>query len=191
MSEWLSPTPPLVVLTLYVMKKMISDLTYKVVALSEVTQLDQNECINWAMEMLELGYESPSLLILSACDKSSSYFEIKSYLEDAVNELGFKIKTGDSGVISYSYYFINEISLKRNVRSNLTELYRFCQQRDYEGIIHEFYLLYWAWDQIEYDDTNDNHYWAGMNKGSIKDTVIRIANSWKIENKEHYIQHTI
>ena len=41
---------------------MISDLTYKVVTLSEVVQLDPKEFIDWAVEMLEFGYETPNVL---------------------------------------------------------------------------------------------------------------------------------
>jgi len=72
---------------------MISELTYKVVALSEVIQLNPNECVDWAIEMLEHGYETPNLIMLAGCDKSTSYFEIKSYLEDAIKELGLKMKS--------------------------------------------------------------------------------------------------
>ena len=166
---------------------MISDLTYKVVALHEVIQLDPNECVDWAIQMLELGYETPNLLMLAGSCKSTSYFEIKSLLENAIQELGLKMKSGDQGVISYSYYFIKEISLGKNVRLNLTELYEFCKQRDYEGIIYDFYLLYWAWDQIDYDDTNQNHYWEGTNKKNIETTVINVANEWLNKNKGHYM----
>jgi hypothetical protein len=170
---------------------MISELTYKVVALSEVIQLDPNECVDWAIEMLEFGYETPNLLMLAGCDKSASYFEIKPYLENAAKELGLQMKIGDDAVISYSYYFIREISLGKKVRSNLAELNNFCQQRDYEGIVYDFYLLFWAWDQIDYDDTNQNHYWEGTNKENIESTVVKIANDWLKENKEHYIQQGV
>ena len=170
---------------------MISDLTYKVVALSEVIQLDPNECIDWAIEMLELGYETPNLLMLAGCDKTTSYFEVKPYLENATKELGLKMKNGDDGVISYASYFIKEISEGRKVRLNLAELYKFCQQRDYEGIIYDFYLLHWAWDQIDYDVTNQNHYWEGTNKENIEQTAVKVANDWLNENKKHYIQQGV
>ena len=169
---------------------MLSDLTYKVVALSEVVQLDPNECVYWAIEMLELGYETPNLLMLAGCEKSTSYFEIKPYLESAIKEIGLKLKNGDDGVISYSYYFIKEISYGIKVRSNLAELYTFCQQRDYEGIVYDFYLLYWAWDQIDYDDRNHNHYWEGTNKENIERTVVKVAVNWLNEYNEHYTQST-
>jgi hypothetical protein len=170
---------------------MVSELTYKVVALSEIIQLDPKECVDWAVEMLELGHETPNLLMLAGFNKSTSYFEIKPYLESATEELGLKMRTGESGVISYAYYFIREITARKRIRQNLSELYEFCKQRDYEGIIYDFYLLYWAWDQIDYDDTNQNHYWEGTNKENIEDIVVKVANEWIVKNKEHYIQYSV
>jgi hypothetical protein len=170
---------------------MFSDLTYKVVALSEVIQLDPNECIDWAIEMIELGYDTPNLLMLSSFNKSASYFEIIPYLKSAIQELGMKMKNGDGGVISYSYYYIKEISLGKRIRLNLAELYAFCQQRDYEGIIYDFYLLHWAWDEIDYEDLHPNHYWEGVNKENIERTVVKVANEWLEENKQHYMQNSL
>lgn len=170
---------------------MISNLTYKVVALSEIIQLDPNECVDWAIEMLELGHKNPNLLMLAGCRKPTSYFEVKPYLEMATKELGLKMKNGDEGIISYSSYFIKEISEGRKIRLNLAKLYKFCQQINYEGIIYDFYLLHWAWDQIDYDDTNQNHYWEGTNKDNIEKVVVKVAKHWLTENKVHYIQPAI
>lgn len=43
----------------------ISELTYKVVAKSDLTTLNGDDCVDWAIEMLQLGHETPSLLILA------------------------------------------------------------------------------------------------------------------------------
>lgn len=38
-------------------------MTYKIVVFPEIQQVDTNESIDWAIEMMELGYESPTLHI--------------------------------------------------------------------------------------------------------------------------------
>ena len=43
------------------MDKPISELTYKIVAFPEIQQADTNESIDWAVEMMEHGYNSPTL----------------------------------------------------------------------------------------------------------------------------------
>lgn len=171
-------------------KRIVSGLTYRVVASFEDMPVNTSDCINWAIEMLELGYETPHLLMLAGCNKSESYFDIKPYVEASVKELGLEMKPGEEGVISYAYYLIKTISLNRNVRQNLGELYRFCQQREYEDVVYDFYLLWWAWDQIDYDDTNANHYWEGVTGKTIEKTVVKVANDWLKKFKEHNIlQH--
>lgn len=167
---------------------MTSELTYKVVAYQEIGQMNTNEYIDWAIEMIELGYDTPNLLMLASCDRPATYFEVEPYLKPAIKELGLKPLKGESGILSYSSFYIQKIADRENVRKNLYEIYNFCQTRDYEGVIYDFYLLYWAWDQIVYDDTNNNHYWEGVNKQNIEETVIQVAKRWIQKNKKNYTQ---
>lgn len=39
----------------------ISELTYKVISYSEISNFNTDDCVDWATEMLELGYESENL----------------------------------------------------------------------------------------------------------------------------------
>lgn len=169
----------------------ISQLTYKVVAISEIIQGDVQDCVDWAIVMLQLGHETPNLLMLSATSKSASYFEVRPYLEDAIRELGLEMKSGNGAIISYACYYVCQISKSEDVRSNLKKLYEFCQQRDYEDLVYDFYLLHWAWDQIDHDDSNFNHYWEGANKNNIKKIVKEVAITWLFENKHHFRQNPL
>lgn len=45
--------------------------------------------------MLELGYESQSLLILAGITKPTNYFEIIDYLKKALAELNMTLKNGE------------------------------------------------------------------------------------------------
>lgn len=88
------------------MKKiMISDLTYKVVAYSDLTNINGDDCIDWAIEMLELNYETPSLLILAGLTKPTNQFEVRDYLKKALSELKLDEKNGDNATLSYSSYY--------------------------------------------------------------------------------------
>jgi hypothetical protein len=57
----------------------ISDLTYKVVAFAEIPDFNTDECVDWAFEMVALGYDTPSLLILAGLNRPSSYFQTIEY----------------------------------------------------------------------------------------------------------------
>lgn len=170
---------------------MISELTYKIVAFEEIQQVDTNESIDWAIEMMELGYESDSLFMLAGFNKPTNYFEVIDYVKDTVSELGLQMKTGDDATLSYASYYVNQIAKKEGIRENLTELYKFCQMRDYEDLVYDFYLLYWAWDDLDYEDNEYNHYWDGARRSNIEQIVVQEAKMWIEKNEENYAQHCI
>lgn len=155
----------------------ISDLTYKIVALSEVPEFNTDECVDWAFEMVNIGYESPTLLMLAGFSKPTNYFQTIGYLEECMKELELEAKTGDQAIISYSSYFIRKLAKSENVKENLTALYKFCQAKNYEKKIFDFYLLYWAWDDLD-NGINPQHYWPEANPENIVQIVFTTALKW-------------
>lgn len=63
------------------MNKPISELTYKIVAYSEIQQIDSNESIDWAVEMIQYGYESPSLYMLASFTKPTNFNEVIDFCQ--------------------------------------------------------------------------------------------------------------
>ncbi len=169
---------------------MISDLTYKVVAYSDLTTVNGDDSVDWAIEMLQLGHETPSLLILAGLTKPTNQFEVRDYLKRALDELELDEKTGDDATLSYCSYYILKISRGEEVKRNLAAVYEFCRASDYEKNIFDFYLLHWAWDDLDHGEEY-NHYWPDANRYSIKQIVIDVAKKWILENEKHYAQQSI
>jgi len=167
------------------MKLPISDLTYKIVALPNVLELRPEEFVEWAIEMIQLGHDTPNLLILAGFDEKTPYFEIKPYLEAAIHELGLQMKQGEVSLLCHSYYFAREISHGKRVRLNLSRLYELCTQVEHKDFLNDFYLLDCAWDQIDYDAAGYNHYWERVNKQNIEQVVIQVAKDWIAKYKKH------
>lgn len=170
---------------------MISELTYKIVAFSEIEQLNPDDSIDWAIDMLELGHESPFLLMLASFNKPSNYFEVKEYVTAAINEIGLKPQSGDAAIFSYASYHISQMAKGKEIRKNLTEVYNVCTLRDYEESVHDFYLLYWAWDSLDYDENFPNAYWEEADKDNIQIVVQRVAKEWIEKNKKNYTQQEL
>ena len=166
----------------------LSDLTYKVVSFSDVVNFDTDQCVDWATEMIFLGYDTPSLCILAGLNKPTNYFEIVEFLPEVLSSLKLTQKKGDEATLSYCSYYIKKISASENIRQNLSHVYQYCQLRDYEGLIYDFYLLYWAWSDIDYGNEY-TPYWETATKYNIEKIVIETANNWMADNKQHYIQH--
>lgn len=165
----------------------ISDLTYKVVAFSEIPNFNTDECVDRTIEMIFLGHDTPSLLNLAGLSKPANFFEVTDYLPRVFSSLKLIQKTGDEATLSYCSYYIKKIANLENIRSNLTQVYKFCQARDYEKLVYDFYLLYWAWDDIDYGD-DYTHYWEGATKDNIENIVVHTANKWIVKNVQHYTQ---
>lgn len=168
----------------------ISDLTYKVVAFSEVPNFNTDECVDWAVEMLCLDYEIISTLILSSLTKPTNYFETIPYLVSAIKELRLVTKTGEEGILSYSSYFINKIAQHKDIKENLVALYRYCSAKNYEKVIYDFYLLFWAWDDLDYGNEYQS-YWPTATKQNIESITKTIAIQWLKEHKQRYVQPNI
>lgn len=101
-----------------------------------MTTVNGDDCIDWAIEMLQLGYDTPSLLILAGLTKPTNQFEVRDYLKRALSELKLDEKTGDAATLSYSSYYITKISRGEEVKRNLGMVYEFCLARNYEKIIY-------------------------------------------------------
>jgi hypothetical protein len=166
---------------------MISELTYKVVTYSDLTTVNGDDCVDWAIEMLQLGHETPSLLILAGLTKPTNQFEVRDYLKRALSELKLSEKTADDATLSYSSYYITRIAAGQEVKRNLGMIYEFCLKRNYEKIIYDFYLLYWAWDDLDYGNEYQS-YWPDADKTNIEKIVVETAKKWVLENEKYYAQ---
>ncbi len=162
--------------------KPVSDLTYKIVAFTEVPYFNTDECVDWAMEMITLGYENESILILASLTKPTNYFEAIEYLRASLKETGLTVKTGIEGTLCYSQYYITQLAKGINTRKNLSSVCNYCRTIDYESSIYDFYLLYWAWDDLDYGNTYQA-YWPEANSMNIEEIVIGLAQKWLTENK--------
>lgn len=75
----------------------------------------------------------------------------------------------------YCLYHINEIADGKNVRLNLrilSEIYFNYEDKE----IYDYCLLYWAWDDLDYQEYQD--YWPKANKNNILELTIEYANKW-------------
>jgi len=165
----------------------ISISTYKIAAFMEIPNFNMDESIDWAIEMISLGHETPSLFMLASLSKPTNYFEAVEYLKAALTELHLEIKTGDDGVLSYSSYFIEQIAKGIDIKENLQAIYKYSMARDFEKLIYDFYMLYWAWSDLDYGN-EIQEYWPNADKTNIESVVVETAKKWITENKMRYVQ---
>lgn len=159
-----------------------SDLTDKMVAYAAAGPgFNMNDSIDWAIEQLQLGHETPHLLMLAGMSKPANYFETAPYLALALKELYLEEKRGEAAIISLCRYYIKKIAQVQDVLGNLKQLYSFYYQFDQDDLIHDFVHLYWAWTDLEYDSAQ--YYWPEATADNIEGLVVERAVLWLEENK--------
>ena len=155
----------------------MTDLTYKIAAYKEIDNFNTDDCVDWALELLSQGIETPNLLILASLSKPTNHFETIPYLVETLNELGIETLKGENAIVSYCYYYINQIRNDCEVKSNLYKVCQFCIDHNYDKKVYDFYLLYWAWNDFDYGESI-THYWDNADKNNINTIVIKTASDW-------------
>ena len=83
----------------------IQEITYQLLAEKSLTYFDSQKYVDWAMVLLENGFESESLVILAGLDSYPTE-EKEKYFWESIKELDIKIEKNDTELIDYYADFI-------------------------------------------------------------------------------------
>ena len=154
--------------------KPTSDLTYKILVHSEIPDFKTDDCIDWAIDMLKLGYDTENLRILAGISKHTYHDEIDQYLKATLTELGPTEIQGDEGIQIYCTCLVKNIIKGTKIKESLRDIYECCIANDMERSIFDFWLLYWAWQDLDYG-MEYQRYWDGADKNNIEQIVVETA----------------
>jgi hypothetical protein len=157
-----------------------SDLTSKMLAYKHLKDFNTDQAVDWAIEMLLNGYDTPSLLILASISKPTNFFEAEKYLLSSLNELDIELPEKHDAITEYCRSFIEKMANSIEVKSNLQALYSTGQTFDDDNPIFDFYLLYWAWRGLDYGLSYQN-YVPEATKYNIEKLVVNKSLKW-LEN---------
>lgn len=135
-----------------------------------------DQAVDWASEMLGLGYETPSILILARISKPTNFFETK-YVVNSLKELGIAVPEKHEAILGYCKYLIAQISRALLVKANLYELYKVANTIDRDDSIFDFCLFYWAWSALDYGEVYQD-YIPEATKDNIEELLINKAVDW-------------
>lgn len=135
------------------------------------------DCIDWALDALCAGEDSPSLRILAGLTPPLDSLEVRKYATQALKELGINISTGNDAIASCARVLIEEILIAPDCMEDrlsiLREVY-ICE--DYRKDLNDFYLLYWAFDDLQVGEVQ--YYWDGATRDNIHEIVLNRCREW-------------
>ena len=136
--------------------------------------------INWAMEMMEAGFENENLYVLAGISKPYNQFELQDLTTKVLTELNLEFSNQKLVIKNYVYYLIsNSIYKIETYLETLRELKDICIGLNMEDEYMNFYLLYFAKDDLI--EQEDQYYWDNATRENIDQIITENFMSWKTE----------
>lgn len=152
--------------------------TYKVLAIKEFQKDLAEEWIDWALEMMESGYETEHLTMLAGLSPHSNRFEFNEVVNKTLKELALDSTTKEEVLYGYVYYIIDQaLKTKMSTDSALYIIRDLCRDNDYDNDLMDFYLLAYAKEELK--DLGVQFYWEGGDKTNIEAIITSKFLHWK------------
>jgi hypothetical protein len=152
--------------------------TYKVLADKALQKDTAEEWIDWALEMMESGYETEHLVMLAGLSPHLNRFEFDDTVNRALKELSLDTVKKDEMVYGYVYYLIDQaLNSKMSTKVVLATLRDICRDRDYDKELFDFYLLAFAKEEL--DDLGVQFYWNDADSSNIDTIINNKFEDWK------------
>ncbi|MBX7226343.1 MAG: hypothetical protein K1X55_09955 [Chitinophagales bacterium] len=125
----------------------------------------------WAIEMMQAGYENENLYQLAGISNPYNQFELQELTSKVLNDLNLDYYDKRETLKNYIYYLVSaNFDKPNNYFVILKEFRDIYYELDMDSEFQNLALLYWAKDDLIYED--NQHYWDGANRANI-DTIIR------------------
>jgi hypothetical protein len=148
----------------------IQEITYQLLGEKSVTYFDSQKYVNWAITLLENGFDSESLVILAGLDSYDTE-EKEKYFWKSIEELNIRIDKTEIELIEIyaNFLAIQVVENKINPTIALRKMFNITRATDYTSKYMPFYELDDALDLLQYDN-------------------ISINDGLTLENKDEYIK---
>jgi hypothetical protein len=134
--------------------------------------------IDWAIDMLMAGFNTKNLVILAGESEPFNQFQLQKLTDKVLDELHLDYSDKKLIIKNYVFYLIDK-ALKGEIENNevLKILKDICIELDYENYLYDFYLLYFAKDDLS--DSENQWYWNGATRNNIDKIIKDYFNKWK------------
>lgn len=151
------------------MQEVIS--TYRILMKKAFNEDIDESWVEWALEMMEAGYESDNLYILAGITKPYNQFELQELTNKVIADLNLDTNDKSLTIRNYVYYILTTTINKPNkYLFTLREVKDICIGLDMDSEYMDFYLLYFAKDDL--NESENQWYWDGADRDNI-DVIIK------------------
>lgn len=159
--------------------------TAEILAFKALNRPIDKTWVNWAVDMLTAGFDSRNLNILAGESEPFNQFYMKQLTDKVLIELNLDCSDKNRTIKNYACYLIDK-SLDGELKNfqALRVLKEICIELEYEKYLYDFYLLYFAKDDLSYSE--DQWYWDGAKRENVDEIINNYFENWKLNNCESY-----
>jgi hypothetical protein len=152
----------------------------QVIIFCKLNRGDASSCIQWAIDALCEGEDSPSLRILAGLTPPFCASEVRNYVTKTLYELHVEVPEGLDTVLAYAHNLIEDIVKEPDcMQRNLWSLCNLCIEENYSMDIYDFYLLRFAFDDLQ--EAEVQWYWDRADRNNIREIVLARCLQWLTE----------
>lgn len=128
------------------------------------------QCVDWAVGLLEEGHVEDFVLRLAGMLPPYNHFEIRDLTDKALDELKVDDLPTDDAVTKYAAeLFQSALAGRANLIDSLATVKQLCIANGYQQNIMDFYLLFFAYADLQSYDTQ--WYWPGADRENVQSIV--------------------
>jgi len=151
--------------------------TAEVLAFRVLNRFTSEVWINWAYDMLVIGFETEHLLILAGIEEPLDYFEMRKITNKVFCELNLDYADNDKVIAEYASYLANEgLTGKMEPVIVLDKLKDIYIELEYYRPLQHFYMLYFAKEDLK--TSEDQWYVTGLDRSNIDQAINDYFKEW-------------
>ena len=144
--------------------------TSRILAFKTLNRNIDSSFVDWAVEMLEAGYETEHLVILAGESKPFNQFHMHDLVDKVLSELEISYSDREKIIKQYACYLIGcyrngEVKIS-DVLKELKEIYI---ELNFAPYLKEFYLLHFATEDLKAGE--EQLYWEGATRENLKSII--------------------
>ncbi len=144
--------------------------TTEILARRALQRASGQECVDWAIGMLEQGHSSRNLLMLAGLTPPLNHFEVSELRDRALAETNpSELSVGDPLRAFVAELLAGALRGERPVLEVVARIKDLSIELGYPRELGDFYLLYLAWEDLQHSDRQ--WYWDGATRENIEQLI--------------------
>jgi hypothetical protein len=161
-----------------------AESTAAIIAFKALNRDVDQRWVDWAVDMLMVGFTTENLMILAGESEPFNQFELQKLTAKVLDELHLDYSDKDKAVKQYVYYLVskairNEIETV-DILAILKNLYI---ELDHEIYLSDFDQLYCAKEALYYSD--NQWYWPRGYRSNIDVIIWDYFTKWKMDYEQN------